>query len=99
MDLAVSKLAIAQLMAMKLTIYSLIDILNDFALKQQVKEPTRNTHILDLVLSSQPQLISDVLVIFGMSDHEAVNFQLNLLVERLPHNQYCKVYQYHKEFN
>ena len=30
------------------------EINNDFALEQQVKEPTRNTHILDLVLSSQP---------------------------------------------
>ena len=61
-----------------------------------MKEPTRNTHILDLVLSSQPQLISDVSVIPGMSDHEAVKFQLNLSVKRLPGNQYRKVYQYHK---
>ena len=57
------------------------DILNDFALEQQVKEPTRSTHILDLVLSSQPQLISDVSVIPSMSDHEAVKFQLNLSVK------------------
>ena len=54
-----------------------IDILNDFALEQQVKEPTRST---DLVLSSQPQLISDVSVIPGMFDHEAVNFQFNISV-------------------
>ena len=77
-----------------------IDILNDFALEQQVKEPTRSAHILDLVLSSQPQLISDVSrsVILGMSDHEAVNFQLNLSIQRLPGKQYRKVrnYQYHK---
>ena len=57
-----------------------IDILNDFALEQQVKEPTKSTHILDLVLSSQPQLISYVSVIPGMSDHEAVNFQFNISV-------------------
>ena len=32
-----------------------------------------------------------------MPDHEAVNFQLNLsAVQRLPANQYHKVYQYHK---
>ena len=31
-----------------------------------------------------------------MSDHEAVKFQLNPSVKRLPGNQYCKVYQYHK---
>lgn len=49
-------------------------------------EPTRYTNILatDLVLSSQSQLISDVLVIPGMSDYETVKFQLNLLVKRLP---------------
>ena len=66
------------------------------ALEQQVKEPTRSTHILVLVLSSQPQLIFDVSVITGMSDHGAVSFQLNLSVQRLPGNQYCNVYQYHK---
>ena len=31
-----------------------------------------------------------------MSDHEAVSFQLNLSVQRLPANQYRKIYQYHK---
>ena len=51
-----------------------IGILNVFKLEQQVKQPTRSTYILDLVMSSQPQLISDVSVIPGMSDHEAVNF-------------------------
>ena len=56
-----------------------------------MKEPTRNACILYLVLSSQPQLIYDVLVIPGMSDHEAVKFQLNLLVKRLSGNLYCKV--------
>ena len=40
-----------------------INILNDFTLEQQVKEPIRSALILDLVLSSQPQLISDVSVI------------------------------------
>ena len=54
-----------------------LDLLNDFALEQQVKEPTRGTRILDLVLSLQSQLISNVSVIPGMSDHEAVTFQLN----------------------
>ena len=68
-----------------------LDILNDFALEEQVKEPTRNACILYLVLSSQPQLIYDVLVIPSMSDHEAVKFQLNLLVKRLPGNLYRKV--------
>ena len=67
-----------------------IDILIVFKLKQQVKEPTRSTHILDLVMSLQPQLISDVSIIPGMSDYEAVNFQLNLSVQRLPGSQYRK---------
>ena len=67
-----------------------IDILIVFKLEQQVKEPTRSTHILDLVMSSQPQLISDVSIIPGMSDYEAVNFKLNLSVQRLPGSQYRK---------
>ena len=74
----------------------LLNILNDFALEQQVKEPTKSTYIFELVLSSKPQLISDVSVIPGMSDHETVTFQLNLSVKGLPGNQCRKVYQYHK---
>ena len=73
-----------------------LDLLNDFALEQQVKEPTRGTRILDLVLSLQPQLISNVSVIPGMSDHEAITFQLNLSMSKLHSDHYHKVYQYHK---
>ena len=51
------------------------------------KEPTRNACILYLVLSSQPQVIYDVFVIPGISDHETVKFQ----VKRLPGNLYRKV--------
>ena len=49
---------------------------------------TKSTCILDLVLSSQPQLISGVLVIPGMLDYEGMTFQLILLVNRLPGNLY-----------
>jgi len=73
-----------------------LDLLNDFALEQQVKEPTRGTRILDLVLSLQPQLISNVSVIPGMSDHEAITFQLNLSMSKLHSDHYRKVYQNYK---
>ena len=73
-----------------------LDLFNDFALEQQVKQPTRGTRILDLVLSLQPQLVSNVSVIPGMSDHEAVTFQLNLSMSKLHSDHYRKVYQYHK---
>ena len=74
-------------MAMKTTIYSLIYLM----ILHLRKELTRNACILYLVLSSQPQVIYDVLVIPGISDHEAVKFKLNLLVKRLPGNLNCKV--------
>ena len=34
--------------------------------------PTRHNHILDIFLTTHPALISDVKVIPGISDHEAV---------------------------
>ena len=45
-----------------------------------VNEPTRldSGNILDLVLTSNPALISTVSTVSGMSDHEAVLFQINI---------------------
>jgi hypothetical protein len=45
-----------------------------------VNEPTRldSGNILDLVLTSNPALISNVNTVSGMSDHEAVLFQINI---------------------
>ena len=52
-----------------------LDTINEFGLEQQVRECTRGSHILDIVLSSQPHTIKYVTVTPGMSDHEAVIFE------------------------
>ena len=75
--------------------YLFIETINDSGLKQLVTEPTRNNHILNLVLTSQPDLINDVKVMPGISDHEAVTFKIKFS-PTAPPSKLRKVYQYHK---
>ena len=58
--------------------------------------PTRRNHVLNLVLSTHPDMISQVEVVSGISDHEAITFQLDQLSNRSPARKLQKVYQYHK---
>ena len=60
-----------------------LNILDDFSLEQLVLSPTRGNHILDLILTSQPGLFTDVTIVPGMSDHEVVTFRFNATVKRL----------------
>ena len=53
-----------------------LDIIDDYSLEQFVIFPTRDNNILDLVFSSQP-MISQISVVPGMSDHEAILFSVN----------------------
>ena len=73
-----------------------IETINDYGLEQLVTQPTRENHILDLVLSTHPGMLHDLEVVPGISDHEAITFQLNLGVIKPPSNNLHKVYQYHK---
>ena len=60
---------------------SLLESINEFALDaldQLVTEPTRGRNILDLIFSSHPESISNIQVIPGISDHEAVYCELIL---------------------
>ena len=57
---------------------SLLESINEFALDQLVTEPTRGRNILDLIFSSHPESISNIEVIPGISDHEAVYCELIL---------------------
>ena len=52
---------------------------NNYFLTQHVLEPTRGNAILDLILSREPDLVSDVKVIenLGNSDHNMVTFTLH----------------------
>ena len=52
-----------------------LEMLDDFNLSQLVMEPT---HVLDLLLTSHPSIISDISIIPGMSDHEAITFKITI---------------------
>ena len=56
----------------------------------------RNNHILDLVFTFQPELISDTNVIPGISDHDTVSFKIQFFSTAPPTKQLRKVYQCHK---
>ena len=51
----------------------LLDTLNDHGLELLLDEPTRNDYLLDLVLSTRPEIICNVTIVpAGMSDHEDI---------------------------
>lgn len=64
----------------------LLEIIDDHDLSQHIKEPTRqdrNTqNILDLILSNNPNIIENVRVIPGISDHDIVLFTVNTSCRR-----------------
>ena len=49
-----------------------MDILDDYNLVQIVTEPTRHDNVLDLILTSNPTLVSKVECLPGLSDHDIV---------------------------
>jgi len=57
------------------------DLISSKGLFQFVQEPTRLNNILDLVLCNDSGLISeiDVIVPFGMSDHNSISFTIELV--------------------
>ena len=46
-------------------------------LEQFVTQVTRNNHTLDLVFTTHPDLINDINVVPGISDHEAITFKIS----------------------
>ncbi|MBA1446886.1 MAG: endonuclease/exonuclease/phosphatase family protein [Gammaproteobacteria bacterium] len=73
----------------------LLEIMSEFGLQNMVNDPTRldSGNILDLILTSNPSIIVNTHTTPGMSDHEAVTFNVNLNPVRHskpPH----KVFQY-----
>ncbi len=57
-------------------------MLDYFGLSQKVQKPTRLSNILDIVLVKSPDLVDNVKIIPGISDHEAVSFDLKMRVTR-----------------
>ena len=73
----------------------MLDFVNANFLTQLINTPTRNDNILDLVLSTNPDIIYDLEIHPGMSDHNAITYQVNLSVKRQKKpDRY--VYQYKK---
>jgi hypothetical protein len=73
----------------------LLEIINKFGLQNMLNNPTRidSGNILDLILTSNPSIIVNTHTTPGMSDHEAVTFNVNLNPVRNrkpPH----KIFQY-----
>ena len=60
------------------------DLISDFNLQQLVMESTREKNILELLITNRVDIIDVVEVVDGLpgSDHNAVEFQLNLHMEK-----------------
>jgi len=61
-----------------------LNIVDDHGLTQLVSFPTRQASVLDLVVASHPDLLSNLTSsdgISGINDHSAVSFELNLTVK------------------
>ena len=73
----------------------MLDLVSTNFLTQLINTPTRNDNILDLVLSTNPDIIYDLEIYPGMNDHNAITYQVNLSVkhQKKP-DRY--VYQYKK---
>ena len=57
---------------------NILEACSDARLSQVVDEPTRKDNILDIFLTSNPNLIPKTSVIAGFSDHEAVKIHILL---------------------
>ena len=56
----------------------LLQIIDDYNLDQCVKEPTREKNILDLVLTTNTNMIKKTTIESGMSDHQAVLIEIDI---------------------
>ena len=74
----------------------LIDVVNDNSLEQLIQEPTRENHILDLLFCSDPSTITNIQIVPGISDHDAICFQINLSSHLSSQESRHPVYLYHK---
>ena len=61
---------------------AMLDLVERFHLEQLVQVPTRLDNILDLILTTMPDSVSNIKVIPGMSDHEAVIAECETNIQR-----------------
>ena len=74
----------------------LLDLVNDNGLDQLVNVPTRGKNILDLLFCSHPYLITNVEVVPGISDHEAILHSLNINSKPLSDEIKHPIFLYHR---
>ena len=73
-----------------------LELVDDYGLEQLVYQPTRQGNILDLILTSHPDMITNVDFVPRISDHEVILFDINIQSSLPPDNMTHFVYLYHK---
>ena len=73
-----------------------LDVIHDHGLDQLVTEATRGNNILDLILCSHPHIISDINIIPGISDHEALLFCLGSATKPVIDEINRSIFLFHK---
>ena len=75
----------------------LLDLLLENSLSQVIREVTRpaSSNILDLLITSNPALVSDVNVLPGISDHDIISFTFSGNLKFAPKPS-RKIFQFHK---
>ena len=58
------------------------EVLNDSNLTQTVSIPTRESNIIDLFFTTNPTLVKRVSILPGISDHDIVQIQVNILFQK-----------------
>ena len=74
----------------------LLDITNQMGLQQHQLDITRraSNNILDLVYSSNPNLVTHISTVPGMSDHDAVltsRHEAQIQPKTFPQSQFCRI--------
>ncbi|CAG2222416.1 unnamed protein product [Mytilus edulis] len=67
----------------------LIEISNNKDMNQMVNEPTRGQNILDLLMTTNPGLVSNIEVHPGMSDHQVVIANIDMKAKTSKRNPDC----------
>lgn len=73
-----------------------IKVVEDLFLTQHVMQPTRENNILDIILTTDPDIISDIDILppIGTSDHNVLEFNVSLTKDHNNHECRQKNYDY-----
>ena len=79
--------------------HKFIDMMDDYNLEQEVREPTRKDKILDLFFTNNSTLVEKSTVIPGLSDHDGIAMITVGLSPHICHQKPHKVFLYKKGDN